>query len=275
MRRGAYGAIIIHVVLDFERLVGSLRASSPPPLSRSRSIRARDLSLCGPAFFLIMAPSFPLKQNAVRPINRSQKDVGHGLRPFLTAVGRFFSCSLKSHFSYSSCLTVERFFQVLELFTCTGIAWDGLRCHWPPSPSCPQLAKMNAGRKDSMAQASKPSPPPVAVVVSGEHASVQDRTACSADGRTRAGGKMARTSQKRAQERACLLSSVSQGRPPRPSDASMSEKRADERARLLAGVNPRVAQGAVTVAVSSTPPTLSSRSERYMLRSAEKYRHSA
>jgi hypothetical protein len=99
---------------------------------------------------------------------------------------------------------------------------------------------------------------------------MQDPAAGSADGRARAGGKLARASQKRAHERARLLSAVSQGRPPHPSDASMSEKRAAERARLLAGINPRVVQGDIPVAVSATPLTLLSRSERYRIHSTEK-----
>ena len=113
-----------------------------------------------------------------------------------------------------------------------------------------------------MAQASKPSPPPIAVIATSKHASMQDPTAGSADGHAHAGRKLARASQKRAQEHARLLSAVSQGRPPHPSDASISEKHAADRARLLAGINPRVAQGNIPVAVSATPPTLLSRLER-------------
>jgi hypothetical protein len=119
-----------------------------------------------------------------------------------------------------------------------------------------------------MVQASKPSPLPVAVVAAGERASAQDRPpSASADVCACAGGKLARASQKRAQERARLLSEVNQGRPPRPaSDASMPEKRAAERARLLAGIQQKGgAQGSVATAVSATPPTLS-RAERYRMR---------
>jgi hypothetical protein len=111
---------------------------------------------------------------------------------------------------------------------------------------------------------------------------MQDPSAAAAASR-RSSRKLARASQKHAQEWAKVLSAIGQDRPPLPSDASMSGKHAADHAHLLAGVIwKNVAkkgagskpagkkEGGDAAPVNASTPTQLSCAERYKIRSAKR-----